>query len=94
MPGLEVGIAMTKSVPICLLTVLLALPALGAEAPAKSPWSGSLGLSFLSTTGNSQTQSLGFDLGVKRIPDPWGLEIVGKYCARRRMGDRRRRAPW
>jgi putative salt-induced outer membrane protein len=70
---------MRKSVPVCLLTVLLALPALGAEEPPKPPWSGSLGLSFLSTTGNSQTQSLGFDLGVKRIPDPWGLEIVGKY---------------
>ena len=70
---------MTKSVPICLLTVLLALPALGAEEPAKPPWSGSLGLAFLSTTGNSQTQTLGLDLGAKWVSDPWGVEFVGKY---------------
>lgn len=70
---------MNRAALVCLLTVLLAVPVLGAEEPPKSPWSGSLGLSFLSTTGNSQTQSLGLDLGVKRIPDPWGLEIVGKF---------------
>ena len=61
---------MNRSALVCLLTVLLAVPVLGAEEPPKSAWSGSLGLSFLSTTGNSQTQSLGLDLGVKRIPDP------------------------
>jgi putative salt-induced outer membrane protein len=75
----EDGLVMKKSAVVCALTLLLAVPVLGAEEPPKPPWSGSLGLSFLSTTGNSQTQSLGFDLGVKRIPDPWGLEIVGKY---------------
>jgi putative salt-induced outer membrane protein len=75
----EVGPMIHRSALVCLLAVLLAVPVLGAEEPPKPPWSGSLGLSFLSTTGNSQTQSLGFDLGVKRIPDPWGLEIVGKY---------------
>jgi putative salt-induced outer membrane protein len=70
---------MKRSAFSCLFVVLVAVPALGAEEPPKPPWSGSLGLSFLSTTGNSQTQSFGFDLGIKRIPDPWGLEIVGKY---------------
>jgi putative salt-induced outer membrane protein YdiY len=75
----EVGLVMKRSALVSLLALLLVVPVLGAEELPKSPWSGSLGFSFLSTTGNSQTQSLGFDLGVRRIPDPWGLEIVGKY---------------
>ena len=75
----EVRIVMRKSVPVCLLIVLLAVPALGADEAPKSPWGGSLGLSFLSTTGNSQTQSLGLDLGAKWVSDPWGLEFVGKF---------------
>jgi len=70
---------MRRPVPVCLLTVLLALPVLGAEEPPKSPWSGSLGLAFLSTTGNSRTQTLGLDLGAKWASDPWGLEFVGKF---------------
>jgi putative salt-induced outer membrane protein len=78
-PTKEVGLMMNRPALLGLLAVLLTVPALGAEEPPKPPWSGSLGLSFLSTTGNSQTQFLGLDLGVKRIPDPWGLEIVGKY---------------
>jgi putative salt-induced outer membrane protein len=69
---------MKKLTLACALTPLLAVAVLGAENPPKPPWSGSLGLSFLSTTGNSQTQSFGLDLSAKRIPDPWGLEIGAK----------------
>lgn len=69
---------MKRKLVVSTLTLFLAVPVLGAEEPPKPPWSGSLGLSFLSTTGNSQTQSFGFDLSAKRTPDPWGLEIGAK----------------
>jgi len=61
-----------------IVTLLFALP-VAADDAAQKPWAGSLGLSLLATTGNSDTQSLGFEFGLKRIPDPWGLEVAAKY---------------
>jgi putative salt-induced outer membrane protein len=52
--------------------------ALAADAPAGS-WKGSLGLSYLATTGNSSTQSFGMEFGLTRIPDPWGLDLRVKF---------------
>jgi putative salt-induced outer membrane protein len=46
---------------------------------SKSPWSGSLGLAYLATTGNSDTQTLGLDLGLERKPTPWGLEVAAQF---------------
>jgi putative salt-induced outer membrane protein len=45
-----------------------------AEEPT-GPWSGSAGLSYIATSGNSDTSSLGIEATVKRKLDPWGLEI-------------------
>jgi len=70
---------MNRLMLICVLPLLLAVPALAAEEAPKPPWSGSLGLSFLATTGNSDTQSLGLEFGLKRTPDPWGLEVGAKF---------------
>jgi len=55
--------------------------ALAYEPPETSPpiWSGSAGLSYLATTGNSDTSTLGFDFDIKRIPDPWGLQFTATY---------------
>jgi putative salt-induced outer membrane protein len=64
---------------VCLLGLLLGVPVLCAEEPPKPPWSGSLGLSFLSTTGNSETMSFGAEFTLKRVPDPWGLEFNARY---------------
>ena len=61
-----------------LVVLLSALP-VAADDAAKTPWSGSLGLSLLATTGNSDTDSLGVEFGLKRVPDPWGIEIGAKY---------------
>ncbi len=77
---------MKRSALACLLVVSLAAPCLGADAPPKSPWSGSLGLSFLSTTGNSETRSWGAELGLKRVPDPWGLEFNLKFLGASKDG--------
>jgi len=71
--------------------LLLAAPAtLGAqeegEAPSP-PWAGSLGLSYLATSGNSETTSFGFDAGLERAPDPWGMVFTANYLKATDSGD-------
>ena len=58
-----------------LLASSLAVPATGEE----KPWAFSLGLSYLATSGNSDSQTAGLDLSYKRSFDPWGLEVTGSY---------------
>ena len=77
---------MKRSALVSLLALLLVVPVLGAEESPKSPWSGSLGLSFLSTTGNSDTRSFGAEFGLKRVPDPWGLELNVKFLGSSKNG--------
>jgi putative salt-induced outer membrane protein len=55
---------------------LLAQDTEGAEAEKEPVWKGSLGLSWVATTGNSDTSSFGLDFGLDRKPDPWGLSFV------------------
>ena len=43
-------------------------------APPPPLWTGSLGLSYLANSGNTDNESLGFTAGVARLPTPWGLE--------------------
>jgi putative salt-induced outer membrane protein len=43
--------------------------------PPPPLWTGSLGLSYLATSGNTDTESLGFAVAWARQPTPWGLEI-------------------
>lgn len=57
-----------------MMVALLAAVIASAEEPT-GPWSGSLGLSYIATSGNSDTGSLGIEATVKRKPEPWGLEI-------------------
>jgi putative salt-induced outer membrane protein len=45
-------------------------------AAPEPPWSGSLGLSYLATTGNSESETFGADFEVSRRPEPWGLDLV------------------
>jgi putative salt-induced outer membrane protein len=50
-----------------------------AEAPAEAPpdpWKSSLGLSYVDTSGNSETSAFGLDFKVERLPEPWGFEIT------------------
>jgi putative salt-induced outer membrane protein len=65
---------MRLTVVSSLIVLALAAPSLAQEQPEPA-WKGSLGLSFVSTSGNSDTQTLGLDFGLDRKPDPWGLEI-------------------
>ncbi|MEM7351383.1 MAG: DUF481 domain-containing protein [Acidobacteriota bacterium] len=58
---------------------LMALPVRAhdpdAEEGEAKRWQGEAGLSFLSTTGNTDTESFGLDFHLDREPDPWGLGI-------------------
>ncbi|HPW55279.1 MAG TPA: DUF481 domain-containing protein [Thermoanaerobaculaceae bacterium] len=54
--------------------VILVSSAVAAEDSGK-PWNGSFGLSYLATSGNSDTSSLGIEVTVKRKPAPWGIDL-------------------
>jgi putative salt-induced outer membrane protein len=48
-------------------------------APPEPAWKTRLGLAYLATSGNSESETLGASLLVTRRPEPWGLEIAGSY---------------
>ena len=51
-------------------------PTAGEEAEPPEPlWSSQVGLSYLATSGNSDTTTFGLDAQAKRRPVPWGLEL-------------------
>lgn len=55
-----------------LVLAALNLPAAAGEAtPPTSPWSVSVGLSYVATTGNASTTTAGVDLDVKRSGTVW-----------------------
>jgi putative salt-induced outer membrane protein len=69
---------------IGLILGLSALPAMAQEAEgageAPEPiWTGSLGLAYLATTGNSETSTFGLNFTTERKPTPWGLTITGRF---------------
>ena len=75
---------MKKIAVICLLAItLMSMPAFAEEAPkAETPdplWTGNTGLSYVSTTGNTDTSSFGLDFSFIRRPTPWGFEIYGLF---------------
>ena len=77
-----------RSTKICLMVGLVAglaaWPAMaqeaGAEEEAPEPnWESSLGLSYIGTSGNTDTSTLGLDLKSKREPTPWGLDLAASF---------------
>ena len=65
-----------------MLIGLAAMPLFAQEAEeeeAPEPaWVGSLGLSWVATSGNTDTSSAGLDFGLNRKPEPWGLEFAAR----------------
>lgn len=47
--------------------------------PPEPAWKSRIGLAYLATSGNSDTQTLGMNVLVTRKPEPWGLEIFARY---------------
>ncbi|MCD4751111.1 MAG: DUF481 domain-containing protein [Thermoanaerobaculales bacterium] len=75
---------MKKTAVICLLAAtLVSIPAFTEEAPeAEAPeplWTGNAALSYVSTSGNTDTTSFGLDFSFVRRPTPWGLEVFGLF---------------
>ncbi len=71
------------------MALLIVSPALADETLAEdeSPWESSLGFSFVSTSGNSDTQTIGFEFALKRKPEPWGLDAGAYYLSSEDDGD-------
>jgi putative salt-induced outer membrane protein len=63
-----------------LILTLGALPLLAQEIEEEEEplWEGSLGLSWLATSGNTDTSTLGLDFTLDRKPEPWGLEFAAR----------------
>lgn len=56
-------------------------------APAPPAWTGESGLSYVATSGNTDTRTLGFSFALNRIPDPWGWEFKAGYLRAEQDGD-------
>lgn len=76
--------SVTRTLIIGLVAVLAALPVLaqeegGEEAAPEPLWESAFGLSYVATTGNTETSSFGLDFKSSRRPTPWGLDLVATF---------------
>lgn len=86
---------MKRIAVMCLVaTTLISMPAFtqenqdNQEAEAPEPlWTGSAALSYVSTTGNTDTTSFGLDFSFVRRPTPWGFEAYGLFNRAEDAGD-------
>jgi len=74
---------MKKSIAMIMIVLGIGAMPLFADDPAeeeeKEPaWVGSLGLSWVATSGNSDTSSVGLDFNLEKKADPWGWVFVGR----------------
>lgn len=75
---------MKKIAIICLLaTTMFSLNVFAEDSPepeAPEPlWTGDAALSYVSTSGNTDTSSFGLDFSFVRRPTPWGFEAYGLF---------------
>ena len=68
---------------VALALVVAALPAFAhdpeEEAAPEPIWTTSLGLSYVGTSGNTDTTSFGLDFASERKPTPWGLNLIATF---------------
>ncbi len=69
---------------LALVAALAAGPVMAqddaAEEAAPEPlWTNALGLSYVGTSGNTDTSSLGLDFKSERRPTPWGMAFVATF---------------
>ncbi len=66
-----------------LLLSFSSLPVIAKEGEGETPpepnWTNSIGLSYVGTSGNTDTSSLGLDLRSTRKPIPWGLDLSASF---------------
>lgn len=89
-----------KSTPILVLLVLASvwLPQLaGAQDPAPTPeeatepeplWTSRVGLSYLATSGNTETETVGLDFEAVRRPTPWGMNASALFNSAEEDGEK------
>jgi putative salt-induced outer membrane protein len=70
---------------IAMIMIILGIGAMplfadetGEEEEKEPAWVGSLGLSWVATSGNSDTSSVGLNFDLERKPEPWGLLFVAR----------------
>ncbi len=63
---------------ICLVGALPAIAQETEEEEKEPAWKGSLGLAWVTTSGNSDTSTFGLDFGMERKPEPWGLILAAR----------------
>ena len=66
-----------------LVLSLPTLPAMAQEdgeaTPPEPNWTNELGLSYVGTSGNTDTSSFGLDYKGNRKPTPWGLDFLASF---------------
>jgi len=72
---------MKKFLAVVGLTLMMSTMVVAEDAPedAESLWESAVGLSYVSTSGNSETESFGLDAKVVRKPTPWGMEFIANF---------------
>jgi putative salt-induced outer membrane protein YdiY len=65
---------------VLALTTLPVLAQEGGEEEAPEPnWKNEVGLSYVGTSGNTDTSSFGLDFKSERKPTPWGLNLIATF---------------
>jgi putative salt-induced outer membrane protein len=66
---------------VTLAITMITVPVLAQEeeAPPEPNWTNELGLSYVGTSGNTDTSSLGLDFKSVRKPKPWGLDLAASF---------------
>lgn len=76
---------LARTLVIALVAVSATVPLFAQEdeaaeaAPPEPLWESALGLSYVATTGNTETSSFGLDFKASRRPTPWGLDLVATF---------------
>jgi len=71
-----------------ILATLLVLPALGhAEEEDEGPWSGSVALGYLATSGNSESSSFNFEFAVNWDKNKWHHGLSGRAFTSENQND-------
>jgi putative salt-induced outer membrane protein YdiY len=67
---------------LALVVALAVTPAAAQDEAEEAPepvWTNALGLSYVGTSGNTDTTTFGLDFKSERKPTPWGLDLVATF---------------
>jgi len=78
--AIDCGQAVVALVSLISLSFTLSVSANDPEAgeQIEKRWTGEAGLSYLATSGNTDTETLGLDFQLASTPEPWGVEFVAQ----------------